>query len=75
MIEACLPRIPPIGFLGLGAMPTCAGASSRRTVEYDSNLDCVARKECRGTKAQLRVAIGERFEPWPTTETGNSTCT
>ena len=52
MIAAHLPRMPPIGFLGVGATPTCAGASSRRTALEDSNRVCVVRMARRAIKAQ-----------------------
>jgi len=52
MAAAHLPRMPPIGFLGVGATPTCAGASSRRTALDDSNRVCVVRTARRAIKAQ-----------------------
>jgi hypothetical protein len=52
MIAAHLPRMPPIGFLGVGATPTCAGASSRRTALDDNNRVCVVRTARRAIKAQ-----------------------
>jgi hypothetical protein len=51
-IEAHLPRMPPIGFLGLGATPTCAVASSRRTALDDSNRVCIVRDARRAIRAQ-----------------------
>ncbi len=52
------PRIPPTGFLGLGATPTCVGASAWRTALNDSDRVCVARAAFRAIKAQLRAAVG-----------------
>jgi hypothetical protein len=51
-IETHLPRMPPIGFLGLGATPTCAVASSRRTALDDSNRVCIVRDARRAIRAQ-----------------------
>jgi len=51
------PRIPPTGFLGLGATPTCAGASSRSTALDDSSRFRVVRVACRAIKVQLRVTV------------------
>lgn len=51
------PRIPPTGFLGLGATPTCVGASARRTLVEDSDRVCVVRAAFRAIKAQLRADV------------------
>ena len=51
------PRIPPTGFLGLGATPTCVGASARRTLVDDSDRVCVVRAAFRVIKAQLRADV------------------
>lgn len=51
------PRIPPTGFLGLGATPTCVGASARRTLVDDSDRVCVVRAAFRAIKAQLRADV------------------
>ena len=52
------PRIPPTGFFGLGATPTCVGAASRRTELNDSDRVCVVRGAFRAIKAQLRATVG-----------------
>ena len=51
------PRIPPTGFLGLGATPTCVGASARRTLVDESDRVCVVREAFRAIKAQLRADV------------------
>lgn len=51
------PRIPPTGFLGLGATPTCVGASARRTLVDDNDLVCVVRTAFRANKAQQRADV------------------
>lgn len=51
------PRIPPTGFLGLGATPTCPGASARRALLEDSDRICVARAAFRAINAQLRADV------------------
>ena len=55
------PRIPPTGFLGLGATPTCVGASTRRTLVDDSDRVCVVRAAFRAIKAQLRTDVEAIF--------------
>lgn len=51
------PRIPPTGFLGLGATPTCVAASARRAPVDDSDRICVVRATFRAIKAQLRADV------------------
>jgi hypothetical protein len=51
------PRIPPTGFLGLGATPTCVGASARRVLVDDSDRVCVGRAAFRAINVKLRADV------------------
>ena len=56
--------MPPIGFLGVGAMPTWAGASSRRTALEDSNRFCAVWEARRTINAQA-IALFRTYEVSP----------